>query len=57
MKLFFWAGKEANVNEKMKGMEILFNIKNTERGGHPEHYYPRDYAEHEVIFWTNLEGG
>lgn len=42
MKLYFWPGKEANVNEKVKGMEIIFNIKNTERGAHPEVFYPRD---------------
>jgi hypothetical protein len=35
MKLYFWPGKEANVNEKVKGMEIMFNIRNGERGAHP----------------------
>lgn len=42
MKLYFWPGDNCNVNEKVKGMEILFNIKNAERGGHPVHFYPRD---------------
>ena len=42
MKLYFWPGKEANVNEKVKGMEIVFNIKNGERGGHPVVLYPRE---------------
>ena len=42
MKLYFWPGQEANVNEKVKGMEIIFNIKNGERGAHPEIFYPRD---------------
>lgn len=31
LKLFFWPGKEANVHEKAKGMEIAMNIKNGER--------------------------
>lgn len=42
MKLYFWPGKEANVNEKVKGMEIVFNIKNGERGAHPKVFYPRE---------------
>ena len=51
MKLFFWPGKEANVNEKVKGMEIVFNIKNGERGAHPQVFYPREGGEAETIFW------
>lgn len=47
MKLFFWPGLECNVNEKVKGMEILFNIKNAERGSLPTHYYPREDANAE----------
>jgi hypothetical protein len=57
LKLYFWPGKEANVNEKVKGMEILFNIKNTERGGHPEHFYPRESdPQADEEFWAVLGG-
>ena len=57
MKLFFWPGQEANVNEKAKGMEIIFNIKNGERGAHPEVFYPRDGDEQvEAEFWKALGG-
>lgn len=56
MKLYFWPGTEANVNEKVKGMEILFNIKNSERGGIPEHFYPREDANVDAEFWEILGG-
>lgn len=56
MKMYFWPGTEANVNEKVKGMEILFNIKNSERGGNPEHFYPRDDTRYEDEFWAELGG-
>ena len=56
MKLYFWPGKEANVNEKVKGMEIIFNIKNTERGAHPEVFYPRDDSDADKEFWQELGG-
>jgi hypothetical protein len=56
MKLYFWPGKECNVNEKVKGMEVLVNIKNGERGGHPIPYYPRDDAAAEAEFWAELGG-
>jgi hypothetical protein len=55
MKLYFWPGTEANVNEKVKGMEILFNIKNSERGGNPEHFYPREDNSADE-FWEVLGG-
>lgn len=55
MKLFFWPGKEANVNEKVKGMEIIFNIKNGERGGHPKIFHPREDGT-ESEFWNELGG-
>lgn len=57
MKLYFWPGKDANVNEKVKGMEIIFNIKNGERGAHPEVFYPRDGDfKVETEFWDALGG-
>lgn len=56
MKLYFWPGTDANVNEKVKGMEILFNIKNSERGGNPEHFYPREDSTADQEFWAELGG-
>ena len=56
MKLFFWPGQQCNVNEKVKGMEVLFNLKNTERGGLPSHYYPREDPQAEQEFWAELGG-
>jgi hypothetical protein len=56
MKLYFWPGKEANVNEKVKGMEVLFNIKNGERGSLAKHYYPREDPNADAEFWAELGG-
>ena len=56
MKLYFWPGKDCNVNEKVKGMEILFNIKNGERGALAKHFYPREDSEADVEFWEALGG-
>ena len=57
MKLYFWPGLEANVNEKMKGMEVIFNIRNAERGAHPEIFYPREGdAKLDGEFWVQLGG-
>jgi hypothetical protein len=56
MKLYFWPGLECNVNEKVKGMEILFNIKNTERAGKPTHHYPREDPKIDAEFWAELGG-
>jgi hypothetical protein len=57
LKLYFWPGLEANVNVKVKGMEIIFNIKNGERGAHPEVFYPRDGdSVIEGEFWEALGG-
>lgn len=56
MKLYFWPGKDCNIHEKTKGMEIFANIKNTERGAHPEVFYPRDNTDFENDFWEPLGG-
>lgn len=37
-------------------MEVLFNIKNAERGGHPVHFYPREDKTAETEFWEELGG-
>jgi len=56
MKLYLWPGLECNVNEKVKGMEILFNIKNAERGNLPKHFYPREDDVAAEEFWAELGG-
>jgi Gelsolin repeat len=56
MKLYFWPGKDCNVNEKVKGMEVLFNIKNGERGALAKHYYPREDSVADDEFWAELGG-
>jgi len=56
LKLYFWPGKDCNVNEKVKGMEILFNIKNHERGSLPVHFYPREDSKADAEFWAELGG-
>jgi hypothetical protein len=57
MKLYYWPGVDANVNEKVKGMEIVINIKNTERGANPKLFYPRDKSpEADEEFWAALGG-
>lgn len=56
MKLYFFPGVDCNVNEKVKGMEILFNIKNAERGALPKHYYPREDEVAAQEFWSVLGG-
>lgn len=30
-KIFFWPGKDCNVNEKMKGLEVCTNMRKSER--------------------------
>ena len=56
MKLYFWPGVDCNVNEKIKGMEILFNIKNSERANLAKHFYPREDPVAEKEFWEELGG-
>ncbi len=56
LKLYFWPGTECNVNEKVKGMEVLFNIKNGERGSLAKHFYPREDAAADEEFWAELGG-
>ena len=37
-------------------MEIVFNIKNKERGAFPQIFYPRDDSDCEAEFWAELGG-
>jgi len=30
-KIYFWPGDECNVNEKMKGLEVVTNMRKSER--------------------------
>lgn len=53
-ELYYWAGSQANINEKAKGMELAINLK-TERGKTAELYYPSD-NDHSEEFWNILGG-
>ena len=57
MKLYYWAGAEANNHEKYKAMEIAVAIKNHDRHNKAKLYHPREeqgVAEEE--FWAALGG-
>lgn len=55
-RIFFWPGKDCNVNEKMKGLEVTTNIRKTERHCHAEIFFPRENAEYNTEFWSHLGG-
>jgi hypothetical protein len=58
MKLYFWAGLDANMHEKTKALEVATGIKNDDRKSKPKLYYPREAGpEIEAEFWAELEGG
>jgi hypothetical protein len=43
-KIYFWPGKDCNVTEKMKGLEIVTNIRKSERHCHADIFFPREDA-------------
>ncbi|KAA0152742.1 hypothetical protein FNF29_03631 [Cafeteria roenbergensis] len=56
MKIFFWAGAEANRHEKGKAIEVMQRIDNS-RGGAPERIVMADASEEEQAeFWAALGG-
>lgn len=58
MDLYFWAGTDANIHEKTKGLEMAVGIKNDDRMTKPRLFYPRDVGgEVEDQFWALVEGG
>ena len=55
-RIFFWPGKDCNVNEKMKGLEVCTNIRKSERHCNAEIYFPKENADIDAEFWGHLGG-
>jgi len=55
-RIYFWPGKDCNVNEKMKGLEICTNIRKSERHCNAEIYFPRENPDIDAEFWGHLGG-
>ena len=55
-RIFYWPGKDCNVNEKMKGLEVTTNIRKSERNCHAEIYFPREDEAIDKEFWDHLGG-
>ena len=55
-RIFFWPGKDCNVNEKMKGLEVTTNIRKTERHCHADIFFPRENDKIDEEFWSHLGG-
>ena len=55
-KIFFWPGKDCNVNEKCKGLEVVTNMRKSERHCKAEIYFPREDDKVDEEFWGHLGG-
>ena len=55
-RIFFWPGKDCNVNEKCKGLEVVTNMRKSERHCAAEIYFPREDAAIDKEFWDHLGG-
>jgi hypothetical protein len=55
-RIFFWPGKDCNVNEKMKGLEVTTNIRKTERHCNADIFFPRENDKIDEEFWGHLGG-
>lgn len=55
-RIFFWPGKDCNVNEKMKALEVCTNMRKSERHCAAEIYFPKESAEIDAEFWGHLGG-
>ena len=56
LKLYYFPGKDSNNMEKVKGMYVLTSIRNNERLGKADLFYPREDKDCENDFWTLLGG-
>lgn len=57
LKIYYWAGKDCNIHEKFKALEIANNIKENERHSKAALLYPRDVqGAVEDEFWALLGG-
>jgi hypothetical protein len=55
-KIYFWPGKDCNVTEKMKGLEVATNMRKSERHAQAEMLFPREDAAIDEEFWNHLGG-
>lgn len=55
-KIYMWPGKDCNVNEKMKALEIITNIAKFERHLDCEICFPLEDAKIDEEFWGHLGG-
>ena len=56
MKIYFWPGKDCNVTEKMKGLEVTTNMRKSERHAAAEIMFPREEDSVDQEFWKELGG-
>lgn len=54
--LYYWAGAEANSQEKLKALEVAVAIKNDERKFKCKLFYPEDDPNAAATFWEKLGG-
>jgi len=55
-KIYFWPGKDCNINEKMKSLEVCTNMRKSERHCAAEIYFPKESSEIDAEFWGHLGG-
>jgi len=55
-KIYFWPGKECNVNEKCKALEFCNNLRKFERHCKADIVYPREEKDVNDAFWAELGG-
>ena len=55
-KIYLWHGEQCNVNEKMKGLEVVTNMRKSERHCKAEIYFPKENQDIDKEFWEHLGG-
>lgn len=55
-KIYFWPGAECNVNEKMKALEVVNNMRKFERHCKADIYFPKENSDADKEFWDFLGG-
>ena len=54
--IYFWVGKEANIQERSKGREVAYHIRADEMCGRSDIKFPREDPELDTKFWGILGG-
>jgi hypothetical protein len=55
-RIFFWKGDQCSVNEKMKALEVVTNMRKFERHCKADIIFPNEDAEIDEEFWGHLGG-